>query len=88
MKKIFPFVFLFALLLTACSSTATPGQESNSGLTVSVYYSPTSGCCGDWIEYLVENGYQVQEEARTDLDTIKSEYQIPSELRSCHTAIV
>jgi hypothetical protein len=39
-------------------------------------------------EYLVENGYDVQEEERASLDAIKTEYQIPAELQSCHTAIV
>lgn len=38
--------------------------------------------------YLVENGYQVQEEERETLDAIKVEYQVPEELQSCHTAIV
>jgi hypothetical protein len=36
----------------------------------------------------VENGFDVDEQARASLDEVKAEYQIPSELQSCHTAIV
>jgi hypothetical protein len=35
-----------------------------------------------------ENGYTVQEEEVLNLTEIKTKYQVPAELRSCHTAIV
>lgn len=37
---------------------------------------------------MVENGFTVQVEDQADLTAIKSRYQVPSELQSCHTAIV
>jgi hypothetical protein len=40
------------------------------------------------VEHLKENGYTVQVNNVDNLSTIKSEYQIPTELQSCHTAIV
>ena len=35
-----------------------------------------------------ENDYTVQVEDVQDLTAVKSQYQVPSQLRSCHTAIV
>lgn len=37
---------------------------------------------------MVENGYSVMTEDVDDLTPIKARYQVPSELQSCHTAIV
>lgn len=41
MKKIILFGFLVAIVLSACSSGAQPAQEADTGLTVTVFYSPT-----------------------------------------------
>jgi hypothetical protein len=35
-----------------------------------------------------DNGYTVKVEDVQDLSTVKSQYQVPAELQSCHTAIV
>jgi hypothetical protein len=35
-----------------------------------------------------DNGYNVKAEDVQDLSAVKSEYQVPLELQSCHTAIV
>ena len=37
---------------------------------------------------MVENGFTVVEEGVQDMAEIKTRYQIPSQLYSCHTAIV
>ena len=37
---------------------------------------------------MVENGYKVKSENVQNLTEIKSRYQVPFELQSCHTAIV
>jgi hypothetical protein len=38
--------------------------------------------------YLEDEGFQVITESIDDLGPIKSEYQIPAALQSCHTAVV
>ena len=40
------------------------------------------------MEHLKDYGYTVQMNDVDDLSPIKNQYQIPAELRSCHTAIV
>jgi len=37
---------------------------------------------------MVENGYTVKAEDVQNLETVKSQYNIPAQLQSCHTAIV
>jgi len=55
---------------------------------VTVYKTPTCGCCGRWIDHMEENGFQVSSENIDDVGPIKQENGVPPELRSCHTAIV
>lgn len=37
---------------------------------------------------MIENGFTVVEKDVTDLNEVKTVYQVPSELSSCHTAVV
>lgn len=54
---------------------------------VTVYKSPTCGCCEKYVDYLRENGFQVQAVNQNDMSGIKKRYGV-SHLASCHTAIV
>jgi len=45
--------------------------------SVTVYKSPTCGCCSKWIEHDVE-----------DIAAIKSKHGVPAQAASCHTALV
>lgn len=62
--------------------------ESETQQVVTVYKSPTCGCCGAWIEHLEEDGFVVEANDTNDLATIKAENQVPPQLQSCHTAII
>lgn len=55
---------------------------------VSVYKSPTCGCCGSWIEHMEEHGFVVEAHDTNDLVAVKNANHVPSELQSCHTAII
>ena len=55
---------------------------------VTVYKSPTCGCCASWVDHLRENGFTVDVQDVDDLQTVKAEHGIPAALQSCHTAIV
>ena len=56
--------------------------------TVTVYKSPTCGCCVAWVEHLQEHGFPVETVDVGDPQGVKAEYGIPAELQSCHTAVV
>lgn len=57
---------------------------------VTVYKSPSCGCCGKWVEHLEDNGFavDVRERDAVGLRTIKDRFAVQSPLQSCHTAVV
>ena len=55
---------------------------------VTVYRSPSCGCCGEWVKHLERHGFQVKDIQTDDMETIKAEQGLPSDLASCHTAVV
>jgi len=62
--------------------------KSETQQVVTVYKSPTCGCCGAWIEHLEEDGFVVEANDTVDLATVKAENQVPPQLQSCHTALI
>lgn len=58
------------------------------GKRITVYKSPTCGCCASWAGYLQDNGFQVTVHDQLDLSAIKAEHGITRGLQSCHTAVV
>ena len=56
--------------------------------TITVYKTPTCGCCTKWVNHLREQGFQVTAYDISDLTPIKKKYGVPNALSACHTAIV
>ena len=50
------------------------------------YRSASCGCCKKWINHLRDNGLKVVDNIVEDVSVIKNQYQIPNNLRSCHSA--
>ena len=75
-----------ALLLAGCTTLQAENAATDKEMTV--YRSPTCGCCGKWIEHVKNNHFAVKDIVSSDLDAIKEKYGIPDKLGSCHTAIV
>lgn len=55
---------------------------------VSVYKTPTCGCCKAWVEHMREAGFEVQAHDMADVTPEKQRLGVPSRLVSCHTAVV
>ena len=94
-------LFLFAplalvLLLPACTADSAPVDEvptatvasTESSPAITVYKSPTCGCCSLWVEHLEANDFTVQVVEMDNVNSVKEYYGIPSELMACHTGIV
>lgn len=56
--------------------------------TMTVYKSPSCGCCKNWIDHVKAAGFQVEVHDMDDVTPIKDEAGVPATARSCHTAIV
>ena len=48
-----------ALGLIAAMGFSTTALAGGAAQSIHVYKSPTCGCCGDWIDHLEENGFDV-----------------------------
>ena len=72
------------------AAAAESGAElvALSDATITVYKSPTCGCCGKWVAHLRAAGFNVQVEDREDMMAVKEEQGLPPGLTSCHTAVV
>lgn len=55
---------------------------------VKVYKPTFCGCCASWVEHMRTAGFEVEVEETDELERVKSELGVPSELESCHTAEV
>lgn len=70
----------------AATGVAT-GQEADAQ-EITVYKTPTCGCCQNWVEHLRESGFRVAVVDQPDLTDVKEERGVPQPLRSCHTGVV
>lgn len=75
-----------ALLLA--SGMATAAEEAAADREMTVYRSPTCGCCGKWIAHAKLNRFAVKDIVSDDMQAVKQKFGVPEKLASCHTAIV
>ncbi|NOZ81348.1 MAG: DUF411 domain-containing protein [DPANN group archaeon] len=85
-------VLLFGVLLLAgCSAgidrAAGPDDALLSG-KITLLKSSSCGCCTGWGKYAEKQGFKVDVKIKDDLQTLKDDYRIPMEMRSCHTALI
>ena len=71
---------LAALLPAAAHATKKP--------VITVYKTPTCGCCGKWIDHMRSSGFDVKSTDIDDVTSIKKQYGVPLDSQSCHTALV
>jgi hypothetical protein len=71
----------------AGSKSGLPGADARAG-EMTVYRSPTCGCCKKWVEHVKAHGFAVRDVVRGDMDAVKRELGVPGELQSCHTAVI
>ena len=77
-----------AVVLIAGTAFAGLSTKDAGALEVTVYKSPTCGCCTKWIAHLEANGFKVNAHDVADLTQVKREHGVRRELTSCHTALV
>ena len=83
MKRRNILVAITSLVVFAISS---PSQSS--GPLITVFKTPTCGCCGKWVEHLKANGFTVKVQEVNDTSAYERQYRVPRSMVSCHTAVV
>ena len=55
---------------------------------VTVYKSPTCGCCSKWVDHLTASGFKVTAHDTSDMAAVRRKLGVPDAMTSCHTAVV
>ncbi len=78
-----------ALASTAVILSALTAPTLAQGpLAMTVYKSPTCGCCAKWVEHIKKAGFAVTVKDMPNVGEVKYARGVPAELGSCHTAVV
>ena len=88
--RLLPLGLAVGLMATLGAAVALPGPAGAvaPAPVVTVYKSPTCGCCQNWVDYLRKNGFEVKTVDLEDMSDIKAASGVPRPLQSCHTAVV
>lgn len=82
MKKI------LAALVFVSSLTGTGYAQKTKQTEITVYKSPTCGCCGKWEDHLRKDGFKVTSKPTEDMSVVKKQNNVPGDKASCHTAVI
>ena len=55
---------------------------------LTVYKTPTCGCCAAWASYMEREGFRVETRDLPSLAAVKDSLGVPADLGSCHTGVV
>jgi hypothetical protein len=73
-----------AVALTVQLTTSAQQQKP----VVSVFKSPTCGCCSLWVEHMKANGFDLKVQDVEDINALKTKFGVAPEFSSCHTSQV
>ena len=72
---------------SAVFSLALLAPLAQAAIPVTLYKSPSCGCCEEYVKYLNANGFRVKAINSNDMNRIKQEKHIGN-LGSCHTSVI
>jgi hypothetical protein len=73
---------ILSLMLITSSIFAMEGK------TMTVYKSPSCGCCSEWIDIMKSKGFKVDVIETNEVNNIKQKAGLQAGQTSCHTAFV
>ncbi|MGF1513514.1 MAG: DUF411 domain-containing protein [Elainellaceae cyanobacterium] len=76
------------LLGGAVAGPRAARADSLAAKVVTVFRSPTCGCCKAWIEHMEAAGFQIRDNVTDAMAAVKRRYGVPEAMESCHTAVV
>lgn len=83
-------VIIAASVFLGCGKIDTNDDlaSNENGIAVTVYKDPLCGCCGDYIDELKNNGFNVKTVKTEDMQSIRDKYGISTNMESCHTMVI
>jgi len=82
------FLYLKFLLIATFLAVPAITYAEQKLPQITVYKSPTCGCCKKWIKHLEKNGFTVEAYNSRYMSTVKRELGVKPQYHSCHTAMV
>lgn len=73
--------------ITAKADLEKSAEEKNDK-AITVYKSPTCGCCSEWEKHLEKAGFEVTSKPTDKMIEVRSELGITPKMQSCHTGII
>jgi hypothetical protein len=81
-------ILLASAAVATLAAAAWPSPRTAAPTVITVYHSPTCGCCKKWVSYLQANGFTVKSIEQEDLSGVQADAGVTGKLASCHTALV
>ncbi|WP_206617981.1 DUF411 domain-containing protein [Hahella sp. KA22] len=69
-------------------SAGFAGAQQATAEEMTVYKSPTCGCCKVWVDHVKAAGFDVTVHETRDVSPVKQQAGLAPQLASCHTAFV
>jgi hypothetical protein len=76
------------ILLLAIAVSTGAQNDAAKPTPITVYKTATCGCCAKWVDHMKAAGFAPTVKDLPNLNAVKAEAGVPSELQSCHTARV
>jgi hypothetical protein len=76
------------VLALALAVTLTARAQAPAAPKMTVYKSPTCGCCAKWVAHMRNAGFDVTVNDVPNVGEIKAQHHVPADAQSCHTALV
>ena len=68
------------------ASAASSGQQKPKPIPMSVYKSPSCGCCQKWVDYMRSHGFDPKVQDVENIGAVKLKLGVREEFSSCHTS--
>jgi len=81
---------ILALTLACVTGAETPLAQAKAAapIPMTVYKTPTCGCCGKWVAYMERNGFKATVIELPDTSSARAQHGVPAKLGSCHTSVI
>jgi hypothetical protein len=80
--------FLRASIGAAAAVAAGQRADAAAPAMMTVYRTPTCGCCKKWVDHVRAAGFRVSVKELDDLSEVKAMLGVPVALQSCHTGVI
>lgn len=81
-------IVVAAVVAVAISAMLFVPSAADGSQTITLYKSPTCGCCGDWADRMASQGFRIDNNPTVNMASVFAEHGIPREFQSCHLAVV